>query len=92
MKRLTKAKKLFNEQMIAVPEWAAEHPKRWHDIGKLPVSRKAAELLAKRRVIEIRQPMNQPYAEVRPASLARVSVQFPYEVASPRGFEPRSHP
>jgi len=59
MKRLTKAEKLLNEQMLAILEWAAEHPKRWHDIGKMPQSRKAAELLAKRGVIEIRDPMNQ---------------------------------
>jgi hypothetical protein len=59
MKRLTKAEKLLNEQMLAILEWAAEHPKRWHDIGKMPESQKAAELLEKRGVIEIRQPMNQ---------------------------------
>jgi hypothetical protein len=46
LKRLTKAEKLLNEQMLAILEWAAGHPKRWHDIGKLPDSRKAAELLA----------------------------------------------
>jgi hypothetical protein len=46
--------------MLAIlVEWAAEHPKRWHDIDDLPEPRKAAELLAKRGVIEIRQPMNQ---------------------------------
>ena len=27
-----------------VLSWAAEHPKRWHDIGKLPETLKAAEL------------------------------------------------
>jgi hypothetical protein len=59
MKRLTKAEKLLNEQMLAILEWAAKHPKRWHDIGKIPESLKAAELLEKRGVIEIRQPMNQ---------------------------------
>lgn len=58
MKRLTKPEKLLNEQMLAILEWAAEHPKRWHDIGKMPESQKAAELLEKRGVIEIRQPMN----------------------------------
>ena len=42
-----------------VLSWAAEHPKRCHDIGKMPESRKAAELLVKRGVIEIRDPMNQ---------------------------------
>jgi hypothetical protein len=45
--------------MLAIVEWAADHPKHWHDNGKLPESQKAAELLAKRGVIEIRQPMNQ---------------------------------
>lgn len=34
--------------MLAILEWAAEQPKRWHDIGKMPESRKAAELFAKR--------------------------------------------
>jgi hypothetical protein len=46
-------------QMLAMIEWASERPKGWHDIGKLPEFRSAAELLAKRDVIEIRQPMNQ---------------------------------
>jgi hypothetical protein len=43
------------------PYWSGQptHPQRWHDIGKLPETQKAAELLAKRGVIEIRQPMNQ---------------------------------
>jgi hypothetical protein len=53
MKKLTKSERLLNEQMLALLEWAAEHPKKWHDIGKLPESQKAAELLAKRDVIEI---------------------------------------
>lgn len=34
-------------------EWASEHPKKWHNIGKLPEFREAAELLEKRGVIEI---------------------------------------
>ena len=42
-----------------VLSWAADHSKRWHDIGKLPEALKAAALLEKRGVIEIRQPMNQ---------------------------------
>jgi hypothetical protein len=43
-----------------VLSWAAEHPKRWHDIGKLPETLKAAELFEKSvAVIELRQPMNQ---------------------------------
>jgi hypothetical protein len=52
-KNLTNAEKLVNEQMLAMLEWASEHPKQWHDIGKLEATRKAAELLAKRDVIEI---------------------------------------
>lgn len=58
-RKLTKGERLVNEQMLALLEWASEHPKRWHDIGKDPATVQAAELLAKRGVIEIRQPMNQ---------------------------------
>jgi hypothetical protein len=43
-----------NEQMLAMLEWASEHPAKWHKIGNLDATRKAAaELLAKRGVIEI---------------------------------------
>jgi hypothetical protein len=59
MPRLTKAERLVNEQMLAILEWAADHPKHWHDIGPLPASKEAASLLEKRGVIETRQPMNQ---------------------------------
>jgi len=45
--------------MLALLEWVSDHPKQWHDIGKLPESRQAAELLAKRDVIEIREHSNQ---------------------------------
>jgi hypothetical protein len=50
---------MIDEQLLALLEWAAKHPKRWHDIGKLEATQKAAELLEKRGVIETRQPMNQ---------------------------------
>jgi hypothetical protein len=40
-------------------EWASDHPNRWHNIGKLEATQKAAGLLEKRGVIETRQPMNQ---------------------------------
>lgn len=53
MRKISKAEKLVNEQMLAILEWAAEHPTAWHDIGKLEASKKAAELLEKRGVIEI---------------------------------------
>jgi hypothetical protein len=45
--------------MLAMLEYAAAHPKRWHNIGPLGEDSKAAELLEKRGVIETRQPMNQ---------------------------------
>jgi hypothetical protein len=44
IKKLTKSERLLHEQMLALLEWAAEHPKRWHDIGTLPESVNAAEL------------------------------------------------
>ena len=59
MRRLTKAERLVNEQMLALLEWAADHPTRWHDIGPEEASKRAAELLAKRGVIEIREYSNQ---------------------------------
>jgi len=58
-KKLTKAERMADQAMLAMLEWAAERPKGWHDIGKLPEFKTAAELLAKRGVIEVRQPMNQ---------------------------------
>jgi hypothetical protein len=58
-RKLTKAERLVDEQMLAIVEWAADHPKDWHDIGPLPASKQAAELLEKRGVIEIRRPQNQ---------------------------------
>ncbi len=58
-KKLSKAERLIAEQMLAIVEWASDHPKHWHNIGPMPASNQAAELLEKRGVIEIRQPMNQ---------------------------------
>jgi hypothetical protein len=58
-KRLTKKERLVDELMLAMLEWASKQPGRWHDIGKLPEWKLAAELLKKRGVIETRQPMNQ---------------------------------
>ena len=51
--KITKAERLVNEQMLAMLEWASDHPKQWHNIGKLEATKKAAELLEKRGVIEI---------------------------------------
>lgn len=58
-KKLTKAERLVQEQMLAILEWAADRPNRWHDIGTLEATQKAAALLEKRGVIETRQPENQ---------------------------------
>jgi hypothetical protein len=59
VKRLTKPERAVDEAMLAMLEWASDHPTHWHDIGKLPEFKTAAELLAKRDLVEIRQPMNQ---------------------------------
>jgi hypothetical protein len=53
VKRLTKTERLVDEQMLAMLEWAFEHPTKWHKIGHLDATKRAAELLAKRGVIEI---------------------------------------
>jgi hypothetical protein len=45
-------------QMLAIFEWASDHPTHPHDIGPLPAS-KQADQLATRSVIQIRQSMNQ---------------------------------
>jgi hypothetical protein len=58
-KKITAGERLVQEQMLAMLEWAAEHPKRWHPIGKLEATIKAAELLAARGVIEIWKETNQ---------------------------------
>jgi hypothetical protein len=52
-KKLTKEERLMDEQLLAMLEWASEHPKAWHRIGNLDATKKAAELLAKRGVIEV---------------------------------------
>jgi hypothetical protein len=52
-KKLTQAERLVEKQMLAMLEWAPEHPKAWHKIGNLKATKKAAELLATRGVIEV---------------------------------------
>lgn len=51
-KKLTAAERLLDEQLLALLEWATEHP-GWHKIGNIDASKRAAELLAMRGVIEI---------------------------------------
>jgi hypothetical protein len=58
-KKLTAAERLVDEQMLAIIEWVSEHPTKWHPIGKLEATKKAAELLAKRDVIEMWPETNQ---------------------------------
>ena len=54
-KNLTAAERLVDEQMLALLEWATEYSKRdaWHKIGSLDATKKAADLLAERGVIEV---------------------------------------
>jgi hypothetical protein len=52
-KKLTKAERLVQEQMLAMLECASDHPDKWHKIGNLEATKRAAELLEKRGVIEI---------------------------------------
>lgn len=52
-KKPTAAERLVDEQMLTMLEWASDNPTKWHRIGKLEATRKAAELLAKRGVIEL---------------------------------------
>jgi hypothetical protein len=47
-RKLSKSERLVDEQMLAILEWASDHPDKLHSIGKLEASRKEAELLAKR--------------------------------------------
>lgn len=68
-KKLTQKERLVDELMLAMLEWASKHQKGWHDIGKLPEWRMAAELLAKRGVIEIWPEKNQyRLLKVKPVS------------------------
>ena len=39
--------------MLALVEWASHRPDKWHPIGTLESTKKAAQLLAARNVIEI---------------------------------------
>jgi hypothetical protein len=52
-KKLSKSERLVDEQMLAMLEWASDNPTKWHPIGKLEATQRAAELLAKRGVIEV---------------------------------------
>ena len=52
-KKLTNAERLVQEQMLAILEWAADRPDKWHKIGNFDATKKAAELLEKRGVVEI---------------------------------------
>jgi hypothetical protein len=59
-RKLTAAERLLDEQLLALLEWATEYPKQdaWHKIGNLEATKRAAELLAKRGVIEVRKETN----------------------------------
>lgn len=67
-KKLTKAERALDDKMLAILEWATQHPKRWHTIGPEKDWNRAAQLLSERGVIEIRQPMNQYRLKPRESS------------------------
>jgi hypothetical protein len=53
--KITQAERLVvNEQLLVLLEWAANHPKLWHDIGNDPATLKAG-LLEKAFTISIRR-------------------------------------
>lgn len=52
-KEINSGRAPVDEQMLAMLEWASSNPTKWHPIGRLKATIKAAELLAKRGVIEI---------------------------------------
>jgi hypothetical protein len=52
-KKITKDERLVQDQMLAMLEWASVRPDKWHKIGNLEATKKAAELLAKHGVIEV---------------------------------------
>jgi hypothetical protein len=58
-KKITNAERMVQEQMLAMLEWASDHPTKWHRIGNLEATQKTAELLAVRRVIELSPETNQ---------------------------------
>lgn len=53
MPKINKAEKLVNEQMLAVLEWASDHPGQWHSIGYLEATKQAVKLLEKRGMIQV---------------------------------------
>lgn len=49
-KKLSAAERAVDAQMLSMLEWATKHPKAWHKIHDRVA---AAELLAKRGVVEV---------------------------------------
>ena len=49
----TKAKKAVAEAMLALIEWADEHPGQWCSLGQEEATKHAAALLEKRGVIQV---------------------------------------
>jgi hypothetical protein len=45
VRKLNKSERLVDEQMLALLEWAADHPKRWHDIGDSVPARASEEVV-----------------------------------------------
>jgi hypothetical protein len=58
-KKLSEAELLVQEQMLAMLEWASQHPTKWHSIGKIEATQRAAKLPQQRGVITIWPETNQ---------------------------------
>jgi hypothetical protein len=52
MPKLSKEEKLIAEQVMAILEWASDHPGVWHSIGTLDATTHAVELLEKQGAIQ----------------------------------------
>jgi hypothetical protein len=50
--KIAAVERFVQEQMLAMLEWASDRPDKWHKIGNLEATKKVAELLEKRGVIE----------------------------------------
>lgn len=55
VRKLPKAERLVDEQLLALQSGATEYSKKdaWHKIGSLDATKKAADLLEERGAIEI---------------------------------------
>jgi hypothetical protein len=63
-KKLSKAERLVQEQMLAMIEWASDRPDKWHPIGKLEATQKVstgADCVYARAAVSLRAAQIQAY-------------------------------